>query len=178
MSQFTITVDDRQVQAALEQLAQRMGNVNPVLRAVGEDIISRTKHRFDISTSPDGAPWQPNSPVTLALFQGGFGKSLFKKSGGRNKAGQAKPANKKPLIGESQDLSRQFSVMVSDGVLTVGSTVQNYAAIQQFGGQAGRGHKVTISARPFLPVRPDGSLYRDEQDVVLSALNLFLLDGL
>lgn len=27
-----------------------------------------------------------------------------------------------------------------------------YAAIQQYGGQAGRGHKVTIPLRPFLPV--------------------------
>ena len=29
---------------------------------------------------------------------------------------------------------------------------RKYAAIHQFGGQAGRGHKVTIPPRPFLPV--------------------------
>lgn len=178
MSQFTITVDDLQVQNTLEYLAQRMGNVNPVLRAVGEGIISRTKRRFETSTGPDGTAWKPNSPATLALFQGGFGKSLFKKSGDLNKAGQAKLANKKPLIGESRDLSRQFTVDVADGILTVGSTVQNYAAIHQFGGQAGRGHKVTIPARPFLPIRSDGTLYPEEQNVVLAALQDFLEQGL
>ena len=30
-----------------------------------------------------------------------------------------------------------------------------YAAIHQFGGKAGRGHKVTIPARPFLMVQPE-----------------------
>ena len=45
-----------------------------------------------------------------------------------------------------------------------------YAAIQQFGGKAGRGHKVTIPARPFLPVRQDGSLYPQEQAEIIAAI--------
>lgn len=61
-------------------------------------------------------------------------------------------------------------------MLTVRNS-QPYAAIQQFGGQAGRGHKVTIPARA-LPVRPDGTLYPQEQALVLDALNAFLAEGL
>ena len=63
-------------------------------------------------------------------------------------------------------------------LIAAGGAASDYAAIQQFGGQAGRGHKVTIPARPFLPVRLDGTLYPQEQALVLDALNAFLAEGL
>ena len=56
-----------------------------------------------------------------------------------------------------------------------------YAAIQQFGGKTGAKswtHGALIPARPFLPIRPDGTLYPDEQKTVLSALNEYLMDRL
>ena len=53
-----------------------------------------------------------------------------------------------------------------------------YAAIHQFGGKAGRGRKVTIPARPFLPVKSDGSIYPAEQAEIIKALNEYLTDGL
>ena len=43
----------------------------------------------------------------------------------------------------------------SDSTATIGAGAGKsaaYAAIQQFGGQAGRGKKVTIPARPYLPL--------------------------
>ena len=95
------------------------------------------------------------------------------KGGGLNKAGAASLANKKPLIGESQDLRRQFVALAASGSLTIASTPK-YAAIQQFGGKAGRGHKVTIPARPFLPIRQDGTLYPTEQAAILATLNDYL----
>lgn len=67
--------------------------------------------------------------------------------------------------------------MAAGGTLTITSTPK-YAAIQQFGGKAGRGRKVTIPARPFLPIRPDGTLYPTEQSQILATLNEYITAGL
>ncbi|MEY4977941.1 MAG: hypothetical protein RLZZ352_211 [Pseudomonadota bacterium] len=175
MTSFTIEIKDQQVLDALAQLSQRLGNLRPVLQAIGSDITERTKRRFETSTAPDGTPWKPNSAATLAMLAARIGgqKSKRKKDGTLNAAGQRALGNKRPLVGESGDLRRQIVPSVSGNTLTVVSTPV-YAAIQQFGGPAGRGRKVNIPARPFLPVRPDGTLYPDEQRLVLDALQDFL----
>lgn len=179
MTAFTVEVKDQGVQAALKALSDKVGNLQPVLQTIGEGITERTKHRFDTSTAPDGTPWKPNSAATLAMLGARLGgqKSKVKKDGSLNARGARQLAGKKPLIGDSQDLRRQFTLAASASSVTVGNTMQ-YAAIHQFGGKAGRGHKVTIPARPFLPVRLDGTLYPDEQALVLQALNYFLMEGL
>ena len=178
MTAFTLTVEDQAVQELLAKLAGRAGGLRPVLAAIGEDITTRTKRRFETSTGPDGAPWAPNSAATLGMLAGRLGgqKSKVKKDGSLNARGQRALANKKPLI-DSGFLRQQIVPSVSGNTLTVRATPA-YAAIQQFGGQAGRGRKVTIPARPFLPVRLDGTLYPQEQALVLEALNGFLMEGL
>jgi phage gpG-like protein len=179
MTAFTIEVKDQGVQAALQALSARVNNMRPVLQTIGEGIVERTKRRFEASTGPDGVKWKDNSPTTLALLAGRLAghKGKVKKDGSLNAAGQRAYANKKPLIGESQDLRRQFTLSVVNGTLTVGSTPV-YAAIHQFGGKAGRGLKVTIPARPFLPVHKDGTLYPKDQAEILAALNSYLMQGL
>lgn len=179
MTSFTIEVKDDGVQSALKALSARANNMAPVLHTIGEGIVERTKRRFETSTGPDGVKWQANSAATLAMLAGRLSgqKSKVKKDGSLNAAGQRAYGNKKPLIGESQDLRRQFTISASNGTLTVGST-PIYGAIQQFGGKAGRGHKVTIPARPFLPIHQDGSLYPQEQSEILKAINAYLMDGL
>lgn len=179
MKDFSITVRDEGVKSALQALAARVHGLRPVLQVIGEGITERTKHRFDTSTAPDGTPWKPNSATTLAMLSAKLAgsKSNVKKNGGLNAKGARLLAGKKPLIGESQDLRRQIIPQATNDTLTVSSTPK-YAAIQQFGGKAGKGHKVTIPARPFLPIRQDGTLYPQEQATVLQALNDFLLEGL
>ena len=175
MTAFTIAIQDQQVKAALQALSRKLARMDGALLTIGEGIIERTKRRFETSTGPDGAPWKPNSAATLGLLErrlsGQKGKVL--KGGGLNKSGRAALANKKPLIGPSQDLRRQFVAIAVANTLTVISTPK-YAAMQQFGGKAGRGHKVTIPARPFLPVRADGSIYPADKAEILKALNEYL----
>jgi len=177
MTTFTITVHDEQVRAALKALASRVQNMQPVLQAIGEDIVERTKHRFDTSTGPDGVAWKPNSAATLDMLAARLGKSYRKKGGDLNSKGAARVAGKKPLIGESGDLRRQIVSRAAAHSVTVSATPV-YAAIQQFGGKAGRGHKVTIPARPFLPVHQDGTLYPQEQALILLEINEYLMDRL
>lgn len=176
MTTFTVTVHDTGVRAALRKLASRVDNMQPVLQSIGERIVERTKHRFDTSTGPDGVRWKPNSAATLDMLAARLGMSYRRKDGALNKKGAARVANKKPLIGESGDLRRQIVALANANSLTVTASAA-YAAIQQFGGKAGRGHKVTIPARPFLPVRQDGTLYPDEQAQILRELNEYLANG-
>ena len=182
MTTFTLTVEDRGVHDALAALAERVGSMEPHLKALGDDIIARTQRRFGTSSGPDGEKWQANSAATLGMLSSRLAgvKSNARKNGELNKRGRAQLANKKPLIDEG-DLRRQFFREVTAGnVLTVHNS-QRYAAIQQFGGTTGAGSWVpgkAIPARPFLPVRLDGTLYPQEQALILDALNAFLAEGL
>ena len=179
MTAFTIAVKDEDVKAALQALSNRVNNMAPVLDTIGTGIIDRTQRRFDTSTGPDGVLWKKNSAATLSMLAARIGssKSNTKKDGSLNARGNKVLANKKPLIGETKQLGLQFHSLVVGNTLTVTSPFA-YAAIQQFGGNAGRGHKVTIPARPFLPIQQDGSLYPDEKTEILKALNSYLMENL
>ncbi|MBX9935052.1 MAG: phage virion morphogenesis protein [Burkholderiaceae bacterium] len=173
---ITITIQDREVLATLQALTQRIGNMAPVLQAIGDDITERTKRRFETSTGPDGTPWKANSSATMGIYSMRLGQGHRKKDGSLNKRGQARIAGKKPLI-DTGELRRQIVPQVSNNVLTITATPA-YAAIQQFGGQAGRGNKVKIPARPYLPVKPDGDLYPQEKVLILDTLQAFLIRDL
>ena len=121
-----IDIDDLEVRQALERLQRRVGDLTPAMEDIGELLIETTKERFKTSTAPDGGRWAPNKPSTLAR----------KKSN-------------RPLIGETKSLSTQFSYRAGRASVEIGSPML-YAAIHQLGGQAGRGRKVTIPARPFM----------------------------
>lgn len=177
MTTFTVQVKDQQVLDVLQKLQKRMGNLQPAFTALGNDMTARVHRRFDTSTGPDGSAWKPLSASTLDGYVGSFGKGLFKKDGGLNKKGATRLASRKPLIGESGDLSRQIIPTATSNSLTISSSPV-YAAIHQFGGQAGRGLKVTIPARPFMPVKADGTLYPDEQRLLITALEEFFTSDL
>jgi phage virion morphogenesis protein len=167
---ITIEVRDQQVRAALSALAARVGNPRPFLQAIGDDIMERTKQRFETSTGPDGRRWQPNARAAIESFiakRGGFGKR------GINEKGQGLAIGKKPLIATGE-LRRQFHVNATNDAVTISNSVRRYAAIQQFGGQAGKGRKVTIPARPFLPVTAAGNIYPQDKALILEQLNDWL----
>jgi phage virion morphogenesis protein len=159
MTTFTITVQDQAVMQALAKLSARVGNMAPYLQALGEDIVERSKARFDSSSGPDGQAWKGYSPVTLGLMR-------TRRGGGSRK-----------LLVDTGALQRQIVATVQGTNALRVSAAQQYAAIHQFGGMAGRGRRVKIPARPFLPVRADGSLHPQEQALVLATLQEFLLDG-
>lgn len=71
-----------------------------------------------------------------------------------------------------QQTGRLASSIVTDydaASVVIGSNVE-YARIHQFGGQAGRGRKVEIEARPYLPVTADGDLQPEASDAVLGTV--------
>ncbi|MBS0507749.1 MAG: phage virion morphogenesis protein [Proteobacteria bacterium] len=176
MAAFTITVQDQAVQALLKRLAERATNMQPHLQAIGDDIVERAKRRFETSTGPDGAKWKPNTEATLGMLAGRLGKSYRKKSGDLNTKGERRIAGKKPLVGESGDLRRQIVAVATAGQVTVQATTA-YSAMHQFGGTTSARSMIpgkTIPARPYLPVRDDGTLYPAESALILAAINEYL----
>lgn len=177
-----IRLDDREVRAALERLERRLGNLKPVMNELGELIVERAKRRFETSTGPDGKAWAKNAPSTIAAYLG-RSSGNYKKRGGLTKRGQARAAAKKPLIGETKELSRQIAYRADKSSVTVYSS-REQAAVMQFGAKRGafgrtkRGAPIPwgdIPPRPFLPVTADGNLYPDEIDAIRDKL-IELLD--
>lgn len=176
MTTFTVEVKDEGVQSLLQTLQKRMGNLQPAFSALGGDMESRVKQRFDAQSAPDGTPWERLSDTTMALYVRGFSQGHFKKSGDLNKRGASKLASKKKLIGKTGDLSRQIGFTATPESLTLYSTPV-YAAMQHFGGITASNSMIPgrrIPARPFMPVKADGSLYPEEQRLLITALEEFL----
>lgn len=173
---ITIEVQDKAVQDALQALSKRVSNLRPILQAIGEDIMERTKQRFGASAGPDGQRWQGNAQSTLrAMIAGARNKKGgVLKNGQLSKKTQAGLAGKKLLV-DTGSLARQFDVSANANSVTVGNTMK-YAAMHQFGGKKSRFPNLwgDIPARPFLPVKSDGSIYPQEQRLILAALNAYL----
>lgn len=171
---MTIQVTDREVIAALARLQERLGNFDPLLRAIGEDLVARTKQRFATATAPDGTAWRANSPATIQNYirsRGGFSK----KTGKLLAKGEKLQASKKPLQGTSGDLARQIHYQVANGELTMGSSMI-YAAMQHFGGKKSRFAHLwgDIPAREFLPITAAGELYPSEATAIVGMLREYL----
>lgn len=79
--------------------------------------------------------------------------------GGRPKWLGLKYRQGTPLV-DTENLIGSITSDYSNDMATVG-TNEPYAAIHQFGGKAGRGRKVEITARPFLALTP-----QDETDIL------------
>lgn len=123
--QIKVSIQDRGIREMLEGLQGRMGNLTPVMRAIGETVRTSVERNFEAQGRP--GKWLPSQRV---LRSGGQTLSLT----GR--------------------LRRSFSVQATGSRATVGTNVV-YAAIQQMGGKAGRGGQVTIPARPFMLVQDE-----------------------
>lgn len=95
-----------------------------LLAEIGEALVSGTMQRFEDGVGPDGEPWEPSQ---RALATGG-----------------------KTLVDTAQ-LRNSISAMATTDAVYVGSKVV-YARIHQMGGKTGRGHAVTMPARPYLGV--------------------------
>jgi len=133
-------------------MLQRLENFNA--RAMFDDIggylDSEVANRFVEGKDPDGNTWEPLSDATLFARIGGA-KSR-KKRGGTRIGAIRKLAGISTLInrGNLRDSITHNTFIDGSGVEHGSNKV--YAAIHQFGGQAGRGKSVTIPARPFLGI--------------------------
>lgn len=148
---INIEIDDELLRLTFTALAASAKDPRPVLNQVGELLIDSTKQRFGTSTGPDGTPWAKNSEATLMRYLGKYSGAFSKRDGKLTKSGAGRAGGKKPLIGETGDLSRQIYKRIDGNSLIVGSTAP-YGAMQQFGGSKSKFPNLwgDIPARPFL----------------------------
>ena len=141
-------IDDREVLAALARVQQRIGNMRPLLKEIGEDMKASTKKRFDTLIGPDGVMWLMNSDVTYERKDNGI-----------------------PLTGETGSLHSTInSDVISATAVEIGSPMQ-YSAMQQFGGTKAEFPHLwgDIPARPFL-----GLSEEDKANILDSTVNYLL----
>jgi len=124
------------VETILGALRSEGANMAPAMREIATLGESFTRMHFRLQAGPDGKAWKPSLRARMT-----GGRTLIK------------------------------SGMLRDSISS-GSNAQyaqwgvnrTYAAIHQFGGNAGRGGKVKIPARPFLGI---SSAHQDEIATVL-----------
>lgn len=142
--QVTIQVDDAEIKGMLQRLAQRVGNLTPVMREAGRTLQNDAVNNFKRQSAPDGTPWKPLSYLTRL-------NRARKATGGKRTTAKAyRAAISAQALLDTGVLRNSILVQqVTPDSVTVGSRLK-YAAIHQFGGQAGRGRKVNIPARPYI----------------------------
>ena len=163
-------------------LVERAGNMQPVLKEIGEDMAESTKQRFATATAPDGTAWAPNSALTLARYSSMFAR---KKDGEFTKRSAAKLAGKRPGTGETRALGTTINYQLQgDDAVAIGSPMV-YAGTFHYGaksGEFGFGFYKTregsfplpwgdIPARPFL-----GASDEDKANIV-DLVNSYLMEG-
>lgn len=136
MTGVSLTIDlDTLPQAALTEILARARDLHEPLDAAGARLLTSVQLRFERGIGPDGQRW----PMSKAALARG-GQTLIAKGHLRDS-----------VIYEANATS------VSIG------TNQVYAAIHQFGGQAGRNHALTLPARPYLGLdEDDTAILREE----------------
>jgi phage virion morphogenesis protein len=117
----------------LDALLRVAGNRTPTIRKIGAAILFSTQRRFEREQAPDGTPWRPLAPATLAA---------------RGRGGTPQ------ILRDSGRLYASLTYRATNDEAAVGTNVV-YGAIHQLGGRAGRGGKAAIPARPFLGLSAD-----------------------
>lgn len=132
---FTVSFDDKEAQAALAELARRGADMTELMGKWAGHLADAAEESFATERSPDGVPWVELSKFTIAA---------------REKRGHW-PGQKLQVSGV---LAASVTTRIGSDWAEIGSNVP-YARIQQKGGKAGRGHKVSIPARSYLGVSDD-----------------------
>lgn len=137
MITIAIEVQDN-ASAKLAEIQRRLANPAPLMAGVAAEMLSLTEDAFEREGVVGGASWKPLALSTIAQ---------------REKKGQW-PGKK--LQRSTAGLAA--SVLPFNRGNQAGLTVSKpYAAIHQFGGKAGRGRKVIIPDRPYLPIQGSGN---------------------
>ncbi|WP_278347743.1 phage virion morphogenesis protein [Helicobacter pullorum] len=130
------TISLKEFQKRLDNLAKDFNNPKEILNEIGILTKNKSEESFEKQSSPFGERWKVNVPATLIQKRG----------------------NK--ILTQSGLLRTSLTYKLGNQSVTIG-TNKEYAPIHQFGGKAGRGKRVIIPARPFLPINDKGEIPKD-----------------
>ena len=132
-----IEVDDRAVKAWLGALIEK--GRRPPMRAIGHALAENARLRFRESRGPDGQPWAPLSPATIARRRQGSSKPLLDTGRLRNSITYATEGQNAVVVGTN---------------VRYGRMQQQGAAKGEFG-RTSRGSPIPwgrVPGRPYLGV--------------------------
>lgn len=178
-----ITVDSSALEEALDRLARSARNLRPAMRDIGGLLEKETDENFRAQGRPR---WKPLSQATILNRLMGRDKegkskgiaSVLKRDGNLRASAKRKLEGGLAILQDTGVLRGSIRVYSDKSSVTIGAarvmtkagSPLEYAAIHQFGGMAGRGKKVRIPARPFIPVNADGKLAPEAERGVLAAI--------
>jgi len=131
-----IKIDNKELNHVLDKLFERTSDLKPLMKNVAGIMADSVEENFKQEGLPD--KWEELKKVTIKL---------------RTKKGYW-PGKILQMRGE---LAASITSEYSENSAIVG-TNKTYAAIHQFGGNAGKGKKVTIPARPYLNINNNESV--------------------
>jgi phage gpG-like protein len=167
-----VQVDDAAVRAAISRAQRKTSGLSPLMREVAAIVENSTRGRFKTQADPDGKPWKPLSVSTKrARARRAAGGRTYTKNGRRTTAAFTRAYLSAQILLDTGRLRASIVSVFNAREAIVGSNLI-YARIHQLGGQAGRGRRVTIPARPFL-----GLSNADRTDIV-EAVQSFLAGAL
>ncbi len=122
-----ITIDDKGVTSLLNKLAKKGGDMTPAMRVIAGILHDEVDKNFEQEGRPK---WTPLAKSTV-------------------KRRESKGHWPGKILQETGSMAASISEHADSHSAAVG-TNKIQGPIQQLGGKAGRGHKATIPARPFL----------------------------
>lgn len=147
-----IELESTALRRALDSLAYNLKDMEPAMRGITTELLSQTEANFEDEGRPDW-PTLADTTVKQREKRGNWpGKMLQVSAGG---------------------LAGSVVTEYGPALALVGSN-KKYAALQQFGGQAGRGRKITVPGRPYLPLMTDGTLQPASEEPILDVVLAYL----
>lgn len=145
---FTLETDE--LKELIKETGAAIKDMSPVTKAFGEYMVRQTDQRFRDEESPAGVPWAKLSPVT---------------------EGRKQKKNKIDKILQQDGYLRLVHPETGRDHASVESD-KVYAAIHNYGGEAGKNHSVYIKKREFL-----GFSDQDIQEFMETAKDYILMEA-
>ncbi|WP_171182258.1 phage virion morphogenesis protein [Ruegeria sp. HKCCD8929] len=144
--------NDSTLRADLRRKLAQLEDPEPFLKSIGEEFAGAggiINTRFKQEKGPDGTPWAPLADKTVRRRQKQYGNAPM------------------TILRMRGHLAGSINYQVGGGTLKIGAgkEVEDYAAIHQFGGDAGRGLRAVIPARPYLGFSDDDMALIEEEAV-------------
>ena len=133
-------INSHELIAKLNRVAQAMTNTAPLTAAIAGSLAAVTDDNFAAQGRPT---WAGRKPSTIKSYQ----------RRGLSYGG---------VLQLSGNLRARIVTRSDQSSASIGSNMP-YAAIQYFGGMAGRNRKVKIEGRPYLPMDANGFLQREAE---------------
>lgn len=155
---LTIYTDDGAYRSQLERLHESLGNLEPVMDAIGARLESNIQNRFATSTDPNGQPWVVWKDSTEDSYP----------RPGTKAAGKFGPGHGR-LLDRYGDMLDDLGYESDPNSVSIGFP-QPYATYHEFGTKH-------MERRGMLMADPEaGILGADDETAVLDVLNTWLDD--